>query len=79
MYHTEEVFWSNQTRWELQDRLTVQQNLHETSKLTLIPAMDSSLCEAIYAISELFKFFSTKYITSETPDCKDGKLNPFRN
>lgn len=38
--------------------------------LTLIPAIDSSLCEAMYVVSELLKFFSTKYITSDTPDCK---------
>jgi hypothetical protein len=32
----------------------------------------------MYAMSELF--FSIKYITSDTPDCKkEAKLNPFRN
>lgn len=41
------------------------------SLLTLIPAIDNSLCEAMYVTSESFSLFSTKYITSETPDCKN--------
>ena len=37
--------------------------------LTFTPANESSLWEAIYAISEFSNLFSTKKTTSETPDC----------